>query len=35
LKKCEFFTNNFVFLSFVVSSEWVKMNPIKIEAILS
>lgn len=35
LKKCEFFTNSLIFLGYVVSSEGMKMDPSKIEAILN
>ena len=35
LKKCRFFTNNLVFLGYVVSSEGIKMDPSKVEAIES
>ena len=35
LQKCHFFTNNLVFLGYVVSSEGIKMDPSKVEAIES
>ena len=35
LQKCRFFTNNLVFLGYVVSSEGIKMDPSKVEAIES
>lgn len=35
LKKCHFLTNNLVFLGYVVSGEGIKVDPSKIEAIMS
>lgn len=35
LKKCEFMTNSLVFLGYVVSSEGIKVEPYKMDAILS
>ena len=35
LKKCEFFIINLVFFGFVIFSEGVKMDPMKIEVVLS
>jgi hypothetical protein len=35
LKKCHFLTDSLVFLGYVVSAEGIKMDPSKIEAIIS
>ena len=35
LKKCHFLTDSLVFLGYVVSTEGIKMDPSKIEAIIS
>ena len=35
LQKCHFFTDNLVFLGYMVSSEGIKMDPSKVEAIES
>ena len=35
LQKCHFFTDNLVFLGYVVSNEGIKMDPSKVEAIES
>ena len=35
LKKCHFLTDSLVFLGYVVSAEGIKMDPTKIEAIIS
>lgn len=35
LKKCHFLTNSLIFLGYVVSAEGIKMDPSKVEAIIS
>ena len=35
LKKCHFLTDSLMFLGYVVSAEGIKMDPSKIEAIIS